>query len=212
MAVQMAEYVAQAVIRHFRGSTATRPIWRGQVAHRKPRLRADYVGVMGLGVLGERVARAALFDFRCAAGAAAPSRSRASSSFSGGGRASDFLRGTRVLVNLLPLTPETENIIDRARWRAAPGAYVINVARGAHLVDDDLLALLDSGHSRAPRWTCSAPSRCPPAIRSGATRASPSRPTPRRARCARRALPRSWARSRAERGEAIAGVVDRRGY
>jgi len=52
-----------------------------------------------------------------------------------------------VLVNLLPLTPETENILNRATLsRLQAGGYVINVARGAHLVDGDLIALLDSGH------------------------------------------------------------------
>jgi glyoxylate/hydroxypyruvate reductase A len=58
-----------------------------------------------------------------------------------------FLSGSRVLVNLLPLTPETENILDRRAMMALPaGAYLINVARGRHLVDEDLLAALDSGH------------------------------------------------------------------
>jgi glyoxylate/hydroxypyruvate reductase len=52
-----------------------------------------------------------------------------------------------VLVNLLPLTPDTENILDRRTLaRLQPGGFVINLARGAHLVDEDLLALLDSGH------------------------------------------------------------------
>jgi glyoxylate/hydroxypyruvate reductase A len=52
-----------------------------------------------------------------------------------------------VLVNLLPLTPDTTNILNRERLsRLQSGGYVINVARGAHLVDADLLALLDSGH------------------------------------------------------------------
>ncbi|MBC7445034.1 MAG: glyoxylate/hydroxypyruvate reductase A, partial [Polaromonas sp.] len=66
MSVQMAEYVCHAVIRHFRefdgyeADTAG-----GKWSYRKPRLRADFpVGVMGLGVLGERVGRAlAQFDF-----------------------------------------------------------------------------------------------------------------------------------------------------
>jgi glyoxylate/hydroxypyruvate reductase A len=58
-----------------------------------------------------------------------------------------FLAASRVLVNLLPLTAQTENILNRdTLQRLQPGGYVINVARGAHLVDDDLLALLDSGH------------------------------------------------------------------
>jgi glyoxylate/hydroxypyruvate reductase A len=59
----------------------------------------------------------------------------------------DFLAASRVLVNLLPLTPDTQNILNRDTLaRLQPGGYVINVARGAHLVDADLLALLDSGH------------------------------------------------------------------
>jgi glyoxylate/hydroxypyruvate reductase len=50
-------------------------------------------------------------------------------------------------VCLLPLTPETRDILNAANLsRLLPGGYVINVARGAHLVDDDLIALLDSGH------------------------------------------------------------------
>jgi glyoxylate/hydroxypyruvate reductase A len=52
-----------------------------------------------------------------------------------------------VLVCLLPLTPDTHNILNQHTLsRLQPGGYVINVARGAHLVDADLLALLDSGH------------------------------------------------------------------
>jgi glyoxylate/hydroxypyruvate reductase A len=52
-----------------------------------------------------------------------------------------------VLVCLLPLTTQTENILNQRTLRTLqPGGYLINVARGAHLVDADLLALLDSGH------------------------------------------------------------------
>ena len=52
-----------------------------------------------------------------------------------------------MLVNLLPLTPETENILNRDTLsQLQSGAYLINVARGRHLVEEDLLALLDSGH------------------------------------------------------------------
>ena len=59
----------------------------------------------------------------------------------------EFLCATRILVCLLPLTPETENILNRQTLsRLLPGAYVVNVARGAHLVDQDLIELMDSGH------------------------------------------------------------------
>ena len=58
-----------------------------------------------------------------------------------------FLGNSRVLVNLLPLTPDTRDILNRkSLGRLKLGGYLINVARGAHLVEDDLLALLDSGH------------------------------------------------------------------
>ena len=60
---------------------------------------------------------------------------------------SAFLAATRVLVCLLPLTPDTQGLLNRQTLaQLQPGAYVINVARGAHLVDEDLLALLDEGH------------------------------------------------------------------
>jgi glyoxylate/hydroxypyruvate reductase A len=59
----------------------------------------------------------------------------------------DFLAATRILVCLLPLTPDTRDIMNREHLsRLLPGGYVINVARGAHLVDDDLVALIDNGH------------------------------------------------------------------
>ena len=50
-------------------------------------------------------------------------------------------------MNVLPLTRETRGILDAKAFAALPkGAYVINMARGGHVVDDALLAALDSGH------------------------------------------------------------------
>jgi glyoxylate/hydroxypyruvate reductase len=67
-------------------------------------------------------------------------------SFAGQPQFGDFLAATRILVCLLPLTPETGGIMNANNLsRLMPGGYVINVARGAHLVDEDLIALLDSG-------------------------------------------------------------------
>ena len=60
---------------------------------------------------------------------------------------SPFLAKTRLLVCLLPLTPDTRGLLDRAALSLLPrGAYVVNVSRGALLVDEDLLALIESGH------------------------------------------------------------------
>lgn len=149
MAVQMAEYVCHAVIRHFREFDAYEASMRaGQWAYRKPHLRQDFpVGVMGLGVLGERVAKAlAQFEFPVNGWSRTPKAIEGVRAFSGQNAFNDFLAASRVLVNLLPLTPGTQDLLNRdSLARLQPGAYVINVARGAHLVEDDLLALLESG-------------------------------------------------------------------
>jgi glyoxylate/hydroxypyruvate reductase len=150
MSVQMAEFVCHALIRHFRELDGyERDAAAGKWGFRKPRTRADFpVGVLGLGVLGQRVAQAvAAFDFPVRGWSRSAKDVPGVHCSAGAAQFADFLAGTRVLVNLLPLTPETENILDRdALSRLLPGGYVINVARGAHLVDADLVALLDSGH------------------------------------------------------------------
>ncbi|NDP39747.1 MAG: glyoxylate/hydroxypyruvate reductase A [Rhodoferax sp.] len=150
MAVQMAEYVCHAVIRHFREfdvyAAETR---QGQWSSHQPRHRVDFpVGVMGLGVLGQRVARAlSQFEFPVNGWSRSPRALDGVRTFSGPAQLDGFLSSSRVLVNLLPLTLDTQGIMNRATLsRLLPGGYVINVARGAHLVDEDLLALLESGH------------------------------------------------------------------
>ena len=150
MSVQMAEYVCHAVIRHFREFDAYEAdVAGGKWSYRKPRARRDFpVGVMGLGVLGERVARALTqFDFPVLGWSRSAKAIGGVQSYFGDDGFQDFLAATRVLVCLLPLTPRTENILNQSNLsRLLPGAYVINVARGGHVVDDDLIALIDSGH------------------------------------------------------------------
>ena len=150
MSVQMAEYVCHAVIRHFREFDAyDTDTQAGKWSFRKPRSRADFaVGVMGLGVLGERVAKALqVFEFPVNGYSRSPKEVAGVRCFSGAQALPDFLAASRVLVNLMPLTPETENILNHATLSQLPqGGYVINVARGKHLVEDDLIALIDSGH------------------------------------------------------------------
>jgi glyoxylate/hydroxypyruvate reductase len=149
MSVQMAEFVSHAVIRHFRELDAyERDIAEGRWGFRKPRTRAEFpVGVLGLGVLGARVARAvAQFEFPVLGWSRTPKELPRVRCFSGEADLGGFLAASRVLVNLLPLTPETENLLNRdTLGRLQPGGYLINVARGAHLVDEDLLALIDEG-------------------------------------------------------------------
>lgn len=150
MSVQMAEYVCHAVIRHFRefdGYAAD--VATGKWSYRKPNLRGDFpIGVLGLGVLGQRVCAAlAQFDFPVRGWSRSAKVVPGVQCFSGAAGLDEFLTGSRILVCLLPLTPETENILNQdTLGRLMPGAYLINVARGGQLVDDDLIALLDSGH------------------------------------------------------------------
>ena len=150
MAVQMAEYVCHAVIGHFREFDRYEAAMRqGTWAYRRPRQRSDFaVGVLGLGVLGTRVARAlAQFEFPVNGWSRSPQVLDGVRCYSGEGGLNGFLAASRVLVNLLPLTPQTENILNHGTLsRLQAGGYVVNVARGAHLVDEDLLALIDSGH------------------------------------------------------------------
>jgi glyoxylate/hydroxypyruvate reductase A len=150
MAVQMAEYVAYAVLRYFRRfddyeAQARRGLWQPLPQYDK----ADFaIGVMGIGVLGTRVlASLAAFGFPLRGWSRSAKRIDGVTCYAGADGLADFLRGTRVLVCMLPLTPETANLLDRQRLSLLPqGAYLINVARGGHVDEADLLALVQSGH------------------------------------------------------------------
>ena len=150
MSVQMAEYVCHAVIRHFREFAAyDEDAQTARWSFRKPRSRAEFaVGIMGLGVLGERVAQALrVFEFPVNGYSRSPKELEGVRSFVGREQLGAFLQASRVLVNLMPLTPETENLLNcETLSKLQPGGYVINVARGRHLVEEDLIALVDSGH------------------------------------------------------------------
>ena len=150
MSAQMAEYVCHAVIRHFREFDAYEADeGNNKWSYRKPLSRRDFpIGVMGLGVLGKRVSQAlAHFDFPVLGWSRSAKAIDGVQCFAGPAEFNDFLAATRVLVCMLPLTPETENIIRRDTLsRLLPGGYVINVARGHHVVDEDLIALIDNGH------------------------------------------------------------------
>ncbi|WP_280813937.1 glyoxylate/hydroxypyruvate reductase A [Variovorax sp. TBS-050B] len=149
MSVQMAEYVCHTLIRHFREFDAYEADAReGRWSYRKPKLRRDFpVGIMGLGVLGERVARAvAQFEFPVLGWSRSPKQIDGVKVFSGESQFDAFLAETRVLVNLLPLTDATRGILNRRNLgKLRPEGYLISIARGAHLVEEDLIPMLDAG-------------------------------------------------------------------
>jgi glyoxylate/hydroxypyruvate reductase A len=103
---------------------------------------------MGLGVLGQRVAQAvAQFDFPVNGWSRTAKDMPGVRCFHGADGFHDFLAASKVLVSVLPATPETRDLINRDTLsRLQPGGFLIDVARGSQLVEEDLLALLDSGH------------------------------------------------------------------
>jgi glyoxylate/hydroxypyruvate reductase len=218
MAVQMAEFVCHALIRHFRELDAYEDdIRQGKWSYRKPRSRTDFtVGIMGLGVLGQRVAQAVQhFEFPVLGWSRTAKELPGARCFAGEEQFDDFLAATRVLVCLLPLTPETEGIMNaRTLVRLQPGGYVINVARGGHLVEEDLLPLLDSGHLAGATLDVFRTEPLPaghPFRNHAKITVTPHTS----ARTLREETVAQIARKLAafERGEPIAGVVDRqRGY
>lgn len=145
----MAEYVMFGALEYFRRFKD----YRQQRAAREwrdlpiPHISALGVGIMGFGELGQFVASAlTAFGFSVHGFSRNPKPNNRLPVYSGSGGLTEFLQKTNILVCLLPLTPKTENILNaQAFSHLPPGAYLINVARGAHLVDNDLLTALDSG-------------------------------------------------------------------
>ena len=150
MAVQMAEFVVHAITRHVRElDRYDEDVRRGEWGFRRPRPREEFpVGIMGLGVLGTRVAQAvAHFGYPVLGWSRTAREVPGVRGYTGEGEFEDFLRATHILVCLLPLTPGTRDIMNATTLLLLRhNGYVINVARGAHLVDEDLIALVDGGH------------------------------------------------------------------
>lgn len=152
MTVAMTQFVACQVLRLHLGDLDYRAAQAaGAWTPLPPPPVRRSVGILGLGTLGLASARAlqALgFDVSgWSRSAKAPAGLRCRHGREG---LREFLAETEILVCLLPLTPETQGILDAAAFAALPrGAAVINVGRGGHVVEPDLLAALDSGHLSA---------------------------------------------------------------
>jgi len=125
--------------------------YRAQQAERQWRRRKQYlasdrtVGILGLGTLGSDAARKLLaLGFKVAGLSRRPKDLSGVTCFT---ELQPMLRATDALVCLLPLTRETQGILNgRNLALVKKHGCVINLARGAHLVVSDLLRELDSGH------------------------------------------------------------------
>ncbi len=151
MAAGMNAYVCWAVVhgqRHMGGylESQRRAAWEEAPIVPPGRHR---VGIAGLGVLGQSVARALV-----AIGYAVRGWSRGPKDglpegvehFHGDTARSAFLAGCDTLVCLLPLTEDTRGVLSAELFAQLPrGAHLVNAGRGAHLVQDDLLAALERG-------------------------------------------------------------------
>jgi glyoxylate/hydroxypyruvate reductase A len=149
MAQSMSEYVVLAVLNHCRRFDSFRndqpqKKWQPRI----PLLAAEmHIGIMGLGQLGKDAAKKLSYlGFPVSGWSQTPKGIEGVTCLAGDEALDDFLSRTRILICMLPLTPNTKSILSRKTFAKLPaGAYVINVARGRHLVEKDLIAALDSG-------------------------------------------------------------------
>lgn len=153
MAQQMQEYALSYVLRYFRRFDEYQALQQRQEWQPlDPHSLDDFtIGILGAGVLGQSVARKLTefgFSVRCWSRSA--KQLDGVQSFAGEAQRAAFLDGVKLVINLLPNTPETLGILNRELFaQLQPGAYLINIARGAHLVEADLLAALEQGQLAA---------------------------------------------------------------
>lgn len=153
MGLQMQEYAVYTVLGWFRRFDdyqlqKQQALWQPLKNYRR---NAFTIGILGAGVLGSSVVQSLKawgFPIRCWSRTAR--QIDGVTNYYGADQLNDFLDGTQVLINLLPNTPQTVGIINRQLLsQLNPAAFVLNLARGAHLVEDDLLAALEAGEIKA---------------------------------------------------------------
>ena len=137
-AAGIAQFVVAMALRHARGLERYEAQQRERDWTRRPLPMARHrVCVLGTGAMGGEIA--AWLD-RCGLVVRGWNR-RSADSFE------TVLAASEIVVCALPLTRETEGLLDARAFAAMPrGGYVINVARGAHIVEPDLVAAVRSGH------------------------------------------------------------------
>jgi glyoxylate/hydroxypyruvate reductase len=153
MTEAMSEYVLSQVLRLHRQDFAYRAQQRERLWRELPQpIAAERrVGVLGLGELGADAARKlAVLGFAVAGWSRTEKRLPGMESFHGPEGLKALARRSDILACLLPLTRETEGVLNAKLFAQMPkGAAIVNAARGAHLVEADLLAALESGQLSA---------------------------------------------------------------
>lgn len=147
---EMAQYVLGCLLAHTRGlglyaKQQSRSEWRRHPVRPASTCR---VGIMGLGEVGQAIARAIHPLGYPVNGWSRRPRSQAGvSTFAGEDGLAPFLAQSDILVCTLPLTADTRGLLNHRTLAQLPqGAFVVNIGRGEHVVEADLRDLLDSGH------------------------------------------------------------------
>ena len=144
----MVEYVSAHVLRHHLGVRhRPDPKLSDWVFTPPPLARQRRVGILGLGALGQACARALVqIGFDVAGWSRTPKEIEHVTCLSGETGLADILARSEILVLLLPLTPQTEDLMNAATFAQMPrGAQIINAGRGALIDDAALIAALHSG-------------------------------------------------------------------
>lgn len=148
----MLEYALWAVLHHQREfdrifRNQSMKVWQGFTQRSSNDTR---IGVLGMGAIGGYVAQGlSRFGYPVAGWCRSPKTIEGVSVYCGDAELNDFLSRTEVLINLLPLNTTTHSILNNALFTHLPkGATLVNVGRGAHLVEEDLLSALADEHLR----------------------------------------------------------------
>ncbi len=150
LAQDMAEFVLALVMGHLRNLSGfkLKQINSEWQPAGYARIQDVTIGIMGMGAIGKNVAlQLQKSGFRVLGWARTPKAWTEIKVYSGSNELADFLVQSNILVCVLPLTSETQGIINKANLQQLPkNAFVINVGRGEHLVEEDLVAMINEGH------------------------------------------------------------------
>jgi glyoxylate/hydroxypyruvate reductase A len=150
LAYEMAQYVTmQALIIHRRQRAFDALQKQGKWRQLLPRaMDQTPIGILGLGGIGRKIAERLISEgFPVSGWSKSRKDIEGVKSFAGESELKPFLKQCHILAAVLPQTPETIDLVNRDFLSELPqGAWIINVARGTLIVDDDLIAMLDNGH------------------------------------------------------------------
>jgi glyoxylate/hydroxypyruvate reductase A len=150
LANEMAQFSVMHVLIHFREQRRMDEAqkareWRQFTLQRST--NQVHVGILGLGEIGQVVAqRIAEFGFTTTGWGRTRKNVPNVKSYAGEAEMDAFLNQAEILICVLPLTPETTGILNKKLFAKLPkGAFLINIGRGGHQVEEDIIPAIDSG-------------------------------------------------------------------